>query len=82
MIPLFKNDQQFDGHALYLLYEQCQSNIDSTYRILNSQLNQTLPYLTYIHFLSEIQKQLNPIQIKRFIRYLLWSIWKKIHSHF
>jgi hypothetical protein len=81
MRPLFEYEQQFDGHSLYLLYEQCQSNIHSTYQLLNSQLSQNhdhrLSYLTFIRFVSELEKQFNPIRIKQFIRYLLWNIWKK-----
>jgi hypothetical protein len=79
--PLFEHEQQFDGHALYLLYEQCQSNIQSTYQLLNSQLSenhdQTLSYLTFIRFVSELQNQSNQINIKQFIRYFFWNIWKK-----
>jgi hypothetical protein len=84
MRPLFENEEQFDGHSLYTLYQQCQSNNESNYQLLNSQLsqysNQHLPYLTYIHFLSELRKQTNPIDIKYLFHYLLWIIWNKIIS--
>ncbi|CAF3473062.1 unnamed protein product [Rotaria sp. Silwood1] len=81
---LFENEQQFDGHSLIILYERCQLNIESNYQLLNSQLNDShndhLPYVTYIRFLSELRKQLNPIDIKYCIRYFLWIILKKIHQ--
>ncbi|CAF4169586.1 unnamed protein product [Rotaria sordida] len=81
---LFENEKQFDGRALVKLYERCQSNIESTYQLLNTQLNynhnEHLSYLTYIRFLSELRKQLNPIDIKYCLRYLIWIIWKKIHQ--
>ena len=58
--PLFEREQQFDGHALLILYEQCQANMESTYRLLSSQLNQfnhqVLPYTTFIRFVSELTK--------------------------
>jgi hypothetical protein len=86
MRPLFENEQQFDGHSLYILYEQCQSNTASTYQLLNLQLTQNhdhiLPYFTYIHFIGELRKQVNPIDINRFFRYLLWNMWRKIHQKF
>ncbi|CAF0902792.1 unnamed protein product [Adineta steineri] len=83
---LFEYEQQFDGHSLYILYKQCQSNTQSTYQVLNTQLNQlhdrTLPYFTYIHFVSELEKQFNPLDIKQYIRYLLWIIYAKILQKF
>ncbi|CAF1234585.1 unnamed protein product [Adineta steineri] len=83
---LFEYEQQFDGHSLYILYKQCQSNTQSTYQVLNTQLNQphdrTLPYFTYIHFFSELEKQFNPLDIKQYIRYLLWIIYAKILQNF
>jgi hypothetical protein len=86
MRPLFENESQLNGQSLYILYEQCQSNIESTYQLLNSQLthhhDQMLPYFTYLHFVSELRKQSNPIDIKLFIRFLFWNIWKKIHQKF
>ena len=58
--PLFENEELFDGQALVLLYEQCQSNMESTYGLLNSQLtqfhHQTLPYTTFIRFVTELTK--------------------------
>jgi hypothetical protein len=52
MRPLFENESQMNGQSLYILYEQCQSNIESTYQLLNSQLthhhDQILPYFTYL----------------------------------
>lgn len=61
--PLFECEQQFDGHALLTLYEQCQANMESTFRLLNSQLNQfnhqELPYTTFIRFVSELTKITN-----------------------
>ncbi|CAF4068486.1 unnamed protein product [Adineta steineri] len=81
---LFEYEQQFDGHSLYILYKQCQSNTQSTYQVLNTQLNQlhdrTLPYFTFIHFVSELEKQFNPLDIKQYIRYLLWIIYAKIRQ--
>jgi hypothetical protein len=57
---LFDSEPEFDGHALLILYEQCQANMESTYRLLNSQLNhQTLPYTTFIRFVSELTKVSN-----------------------
>ncbi|CAF1446909.1 unnamed protein product [Adineta steineri] len=83
---LFEYEQQFDGHSLYILYKQCQSNTQSTYQVLNTQLNQlhdrTLPYFTYIHFVSELEKQFNPLDIKQYILYLLWIIYAKIRQKF
>ncbi|CAF1515353.1 unnamed protein product [Rotaria magnacalcarata] len=83
---LFENEQQFDGRSLYALYERCQSNIESNYQLLNSQLtynhNDHLPYVTYIRFISEVQKQLNPIDIKYTLRYFCWYILKNIHQKF
>ncbi|CAF1402699.1 unnamed protein product [Adineta steineri] len=83
---LFEYEQQFDGHSLYILYKQCQSNTQSTYQVLNTQLNQlhdrTLPYFTYIHFVSELEKQFNPLDIKQYIHYLLWIIYAKILQKF
>ena len=77
-------EQQFDGHSLYILYKQCQSNTQATYQVLNTQLNQlhdrTLPYFAYIHFVSELEKQFNPLDIKQYIRYLLWIIYAKIRQ--
>lgn len=84
MIPLFENELQFDGHALYTLYERSQSNIESTYQLLNAQFdhihNNHLSYVTYICFLTELKKQLNPIDIRFTIRYFIWKIWKSIYE--
>ncbi|CAF3443662.1 unnamed protein product, partial [Rotaria sp. Silwood2] len=84
MKPLFESEQQFDGRSLITLYERCQSNSEATYQLLNTQLNYShndhLPYLTYIRFLTELRKQLNPIDIKYCICYFRWFIRKKIHE--
>ncbi len=86
MIPLFEYDQSFDGHSLFILYEQSQSNMESTYQLLNSQINQiherNLPFLTFIQFISHIRKQSNPFQIRLFIRYILWYISTRISRYF
>ena len=63
--PLFEHEPHFDGHSLYVLYEQCQSNMESTYHLLNAQLmqyhDQSLSYLTFIRFVSELRKVSNQI---------------------
>ncbi len=83
--PLFE-DEHMDGRLLFTLYEQCESNMESTYQLLNSQLRDYhsthLPLPTYLCFVNQLRQQYYPINIGQIIRRVFWTIAKQIQQLF